>query len=151
MTTAGSVERTVADDLGDIGPAIRWVTEGLDDAGLSDDLRYALEVCLEEALANLILHGDCGGSAKDIAVGYLAGDGEATLVVTDRCKPFDLTAVALEAPAPDRVGGRGIGLMRSFASALAYASGGGRNTLTMRFGPDQGSSRPSVSAAGSNS
>ena len=148
---SGLIESAVADDLVDIGRAIQWVAEGLGGAGLSEDVRYALEVCLEEALANLILHGDAGGGAKDIAVGYSAGLDGVTVVVTDGCAPFDVTAVELQKAAPDRVGGRGVGLMRAFASELAYASAGGRNALTMRFRSDQGSSRPSASAAGSNS
>jgi anti-sigma regulatory factor (Ser/Thr protein kinase) len=126
-------ERAVADDLGDVGPAIRWVAEGLSGAGLNDDLNYALEVCLEEALSNLILHGVCGGQAKAIAIGYRAGAGEATVLISDGCRPFDLTAATLATPAPDHVGGRGIGLIRAFASELDYASEAGRNTLTLRF------------------
>jgi anti-sigma regulatory factor (Ser/Thr protein kinase) len=148
--TAGLAERAVADDLGDVGPAVRWVADGVSDADLSEDLRYALEVCLEEALSNLILHGVCGGRAKDIAIGYQAGNGEAMVLISDGCEPFDLTAAAPATPTPDHVGGRGIGLMRAFASALGYASEGGRNTLTLYFRPDQGSSRPSLSASGSN-
>ena len=132
--------RPVADSLRDVGMAIAWVGETLPD--LSEDLRYGVEVCLEEALANLILHGRPTEGEKAIELAVEADAGGARIEITDHCAPFDLVAVE------DKVrvgadafteGGRGIGLIKAFASELAYASDDGGNHLTMTFRPSPAS------------
>jgi serine/threonine-protein kinase RsbW len=136
MTTevAAGHRRSVRDDLADVGPAIAWASQWI--STVPEDLRFGIEVCLEEALANLIVHGQSTDGHKDIEIG-VAGDGQgATVEVTDRCAPFD---VVREASPPREnadallEGGRGLKLIRSFASELAYATEGGRNQLIMTF------------------
>jgi serine/threonine-protein kinase RsbW len=126
--------RAVADDLSDVSGATAWVARQLAEANLAEDARYNIEVCVEEALANLIEHARPLGNDKDIAVCVDAGRDGATVVVTDRCVPFDSTR-APPPPPPDagHVGGRGLRLMRAFSSELAYRTADGRNELTMRF------------------
>jgi anti-sigma regulatory factor (Ser/Thr protein kinase) len=56
--------------------------------------------------------------------------------VTDRCIPFDpAVAPSPETPGAGRIhaGGRGLRLMRAFASELTYRTSAGHNELTMRF------------------
>jgi anti-sigma regulatory factor (Ser/Thr protein kinase) len=126
--------RVVRDDLGDIGPAIAWAGEFADRAGLSADVRFAIDLSLEEALANLILHGRARGADKGIEVS-VAGDANGiTIIIADRCAPFDVTTHQIvENEDAFSAGGRGLRLLRSFAPNLEYAAGGDRNLLTMRF------------------
>jgi anti-sigma regulatory factor (Ser/Thr protein kinase) len=130
--------RAVLDDLLDIGPAIAWVAEVTAGAGLSGDLRFAIDLCLEEALANLILHGQAPGGPKDIVLEVSADAAGALIVISDRCAAYDVAEAALP-PAPglesEREGGRGLRLLRSFASDLAYETAGGLNALTLTFRP----------------
>lgn len=129
--------RAVRDDLSEVSPAVAWVEAEAAAAGLSADVRNALQVCVEEALVNLILHGRAQGE-KDIAVGVMAGAAGATVAISDRCAPFDVSREAAPAgptAADMREGGMGLRLIRSFASELSYASAGGRNTLTMSVRP----------------
>ena len=128
--------RSVADDLTDVRGATTWVDQLAADAGLSDDVRYNIEVCLEEALANLIQHGCVLDGRKDIIVAFAAAGRQATITVVDRCVPFD----AAREPPPSRptredlrVGGQGLRLMRAFSNGMTYRSDGGRNELTMWF------------------
>lgn len=127
--------RAVEDDLRDVGAAIAWTGEWT--AALAEDDRFALEVCVEEALANLITHGRAAGGEKAIALTVVADDARAVIEITDGCAPFDLTAAV---PPPREgadallEGGRGLKLIRSFAGDLAYESEPGGNRLTMRFG-----------------
>jgi anti-sigma regulatory factor (Ser/Thr protein kinase) len=127
--------RAVADDLSDVGRATAWVGEQAAEAELADDLRYNVEVCVEEALANLVQHGRPIEGAKDITIRVTADDASATIVITDRCLPFDSTRAPPQAPSGSAmlVGGRGLRLMQALASGLAYRTSGGRNELTMRF------------------
>jgi anti-sigma regulatory factor (Ser/Thr protein kinase) len=128
------ISRPVKDDLGDVSPAIAWVGEALDAAGLSADVHFAVDLGLEEALANLILHGVAQAGGKDIEICVSASSDEALVKITDRCAPFDVTEAANEAqPSGFDVGGRGLRLLRAAVSDLAYETADGRNTLTLRF------------------
>ena len=135
LTDVGAAHRRpVRDDLADVGPAIAWAGQWI--SAVPEDLRFGIEVCLEEALANLIVHGQSTDGIKDIEIGVRGDCRGATVEITDRCAPFD---VVHEASPPREnadallEGGRGLRLMRSFASELAYATQDGRNQLTMTF------------------
>jgi anti-sigma regulatory factor (Ser/Thr protein kinase) len=126
--------RPVRDELGDVGPAIAWAGEQISTSPART--RYAVEVCVEEALANLILHGQPTDGDKDIAVEVAADSMGATVAVTDRCAPYDVVHAA--SPPREKAdamieGGRGLRLMHAFATELAYATHDGRNHLTMIF------------------
>jgi anti-sigma regulatory factor (Ser/Thr protein kinase) len=128
--------RPVADDLGDVPSATAWVGQQVAEAEIAEDVRFNIEVCVEEALANLIEHGRPARDAKDIAIAVATDAQGATILVTDRCVPFDAAeAPSPERPRPDdmRAGGQGLRLMRAFASELTYRATGGHNELTMRF------------------
>jgi anti-sigma regulatory factor (Ser/Thr protein kinase) len=126
----------VADDLSDVRSATAWVTQRVTEAGIAEDVRFNIELCVEEALANLIEHGRAADDGKNIAIGVTVDPDGATIVVTDRCVPFD----SKTAPSPARPsasdmheGGQGLRLMRAFASELTYRSSDGGNELTMHF------------------
>jgi serine/threonine-protein kinase RsbW len=131
-----TLSRAVENDLSDVGYAVEWAGWLASNAGLPEDVRFNIEVCLEEALANLILHGQADDDGKEIAVAFSADATGASILITDRCAPFD---VEHEAPPPrggledPQEGGRGLRLLRAFASELAYASKDGENALTLMF------------------
>lgn len=126
--------RPVKDDLGDVGPAIAWAGEIVDQAGLSKDVRFAVDLGLEEALANLIMHGVVQAEGKDIVMSVDAGPAEAVVTITDRCAPFDVTDAASERhPTGFDVGGRGLRLLHAFVTDLTYRALGDRNELTLTF------------------
>ncbi|HEY1414293.1 MAG TPA: ATP-binding protein [Caulobacteraceae bacterium] len=126
--------RPVKDDLGDVGPAIAWAGEIVGQAGLSQDVRFAVDLGLEEALANLIMHGKGRSEGKDIVMSVAAGPAEAVVTITDRCTPFDVTsATAEKTPSGFDIGGRGLRLLHAFVSELTYRALGDRNELTLTF------------------
>lgn len=132
--------RPVADDLSDVSGATAWVGQQVAEAGLAEDVRYNIEVCVEEALANLVEHARPMAGAKDIAICVVTDGDGATIVVSDHCVPFDSTRAPASAPGTDKLdagalqaGGRGLRLMRAFASELTYRTVDGGNELTMRF------------------
>jgi serine/threonine-protein kinase RsbW len=102
---------------------------------VSPAVSFAAQLCLEEAVANVIMYG--GSGPLEIAV-EVERNGEALVaLIEDNGRQFDPT----QAPAPSRaasledatVGDLGIHLMRSFASAMHYERRNGRNRLTLRF------------------
>jgi anti-sigma regulatory factor (Ser/Thr protein kinase) len=130
--------RAVAEELSDVGPAIAWADARASEAGLNGDVRFAIQLCLEEALSNLILHARAEPGRKDIRVDFAASLTGATLTVSDACMPFDIETVPMPAPPSRnemRPGGYGLRLIRGFATGLAYRSSGGRNHLILTFAP----------------
>src|SRR5215475_10662592 len=83
---------SVADDIRAVSAAADWVDGHIDNAGLSGERWHDLHVCLEEALANLILHAKAPANGKDLRIEIAAEPGLVILVVRDRCAPFDLTS-----------------------------------------------------------
>ncbi|MES1158723.1 MAG: SpoIIE family protein phosphatase [Terricaulis silvestris] len=128
--------RHVDDDLAAVGAAAAWADALIAQAGLPDDARHDFHVCLEEALANLILHGKPREGGKDIELDLELGDGAVALSISDHCAPFDLTDESVLIGGrldEERIGGRGIRLIRAMAGDLNYLADAERNTLRMRF------------------
>ena len=117
-----------------------WVDQVAAALGLPRSQEYALRLCLEEAAANVVMHGvPVPGAACDavmLEVRPLAGGLHVT--VEDDCAAFD----PLQQAAPDpnagleerSVGGLGIHLMREFTQALSYQRVDGVNRLAMTIG-----------------
>ena len=131
--------RGVSNDLRDVSGAVAWVDAEVAGAGLPEEARNRIGVCLEEALVNLITHGQAAEDQKDIELTVTADSHGATILISDCCVPFDVTREAPPA-APTKEdmheGGMGIRLLRAFATEIAYASSGGRNTLAMIIRPN---------------
>lgn len=130
--------RPVADNLSEVRPAYEWAEAILNQANLPPDLRHDLHVCVEEALGNLIMHGQAVQAEKGIVLS-IATDGEtATVTVADKCEPFDVTVASLPNPpllTNAQIGGHGLRLLRSLATKVLYRRLPGGNELTMIFRP----------------
>jgi len=128
--------RKVAADLADVGPAIAWADNQLLEAGVAEDVRLDVQVCVEEALANLILHGVAPSDDKRIGIAVSVDGSQASVRITDACTPFDPTSGTLPA-APTLndalLGGHGLRLIRRLTQRLTYASDGTTNELTLVF------------------
>jgi serine/threonine-protein kinase RsbW len=131
---------TIQSRLEDIALLWPWVDALAADYAVPDNTRYAIHLCLEEALSNVIRHGYGGAPGRPIAVECAPGTGELAFIVEDQAPPFDPLAVppsvdALSQPLPSEIplGGQGIRLMRKFAGSLSYEPLPAGNRLTMRF------------------
>jgi serine/threonine-protein kinase RsbW len=105
---------------------------------LSADLSFAVQVCLEEAVANIMMYSAAKDAPLEIVVEVERTDQTLVARIEDNGSAFDPTRVA-RPPVPAslaeaRVGHLGIHLMRSFASGMHYERCDSRNRLTMRFG-----------------
>src|SRR5262245_1606917 len=105
--------------------------------GLSASLSFAVQVCLEEAVANIIMYSTTKDDRLEIVVEMERGDQTLIARIEDNGSTFDPTQVP-PPPVPAslaeaQVGSLGIHLMRSFASGMHYERRNSRNRLTMRF------------------
>jgi serine/threonine-protein kinase RsbW len=122
----------------DLGRLSDWLDEQEGTLAIPDSIAYAVRLCLEEAVANLINHTQATSEGPDITVDLGWKCGIMVAAIEDHGPPFDpRTAPAPARPASlnDAIpGGLGIHLMRSFASEIDYDSVPGRNRLTLWFG-----------------
>ena len=116
-------------------------TEALAKAGfIPRQLQFAVDLCLEEALSNVIRHGYGGREDGVLSVEFRSGVEGVSFVIEDSAPPFNplrdaaLAAMPLPTALADVVpGGHGIRLMRSFANAIDYEQMADGNRLVLRF------------------
>ena len=116
------------------------------DLDLADSKAFAMQVCLEELMSNIVLHGKAGLSLKtlpmdpaplSISITVGASKDRTVLTIEDNGRPFDIA----QAPAKtiDRSleqlepGGLGIQLIKSFASDLKYSRTENGNRVVLEF------------------
>jgi anti-sigma regulatory factor (Ser/Thr protein kinase) len=113
-----------------------WM-QGLDELGMSPHMSFAVQVCLEEVVANVIMYGATKGERLQITLELERSDAMLLARISDDGRKFDPT----QAPSPTvaaslkeaKVGNLGIHLARSFANGIDYERRTGRNHLTLRF------------------
>ena len=102
------------------------------DAGLDATEASHLAIVVEELVTNFYEHSGVGVDAT-IAVELLVADGELVLTLVDTGPPFDPRSLTLSNQVPERGGGAGLKLVRSWASAIDYQQREGSNRLTVRL------------------
>lgn len=126
-------------DLAELPRMTEWAAAFIARAGLSHALAFRIQLCLEEAVSNIIRHGIADGAPPEIRVALGEAGGAFVAEIEDEGRPFDPREVEPRPPAASldeaAIGGLGIPLMRRFASALSYESVGACNRLTLRFLP----------------
>jgi serine/threonine-protein kinase RsbW len=123
-------------DLAELERLAVWL-EGWAMRDLSADLSFAVQVCLEEAVANIIMYSAAQDDFLEIVVEVEPGDQALVARIEDNGSAFDPTRVP-RPPVPASlteatVGNLGIHLMRSFANGMHYERRHNRNRLTIRF------------------
>lgn len=117
-----------------------WVDTVAASLGLDGAADYALRLCVEEAAANVVMHGTTGadGDADFVALRVEPAQDALRVTVEDRCGAFDPLQVPRPKPPASlgeaNVGGLGIHLMRQYARAMDYARVDGTNRLTLTIG-----------------
>jgi serine/threonine-protein kinase RsbW len=109
----------------------RWVDHLAAVLALPPATEYALRLCLEEAVANVVMHGGPNEAGASVAVAAEATAEALTVTIEDRGLAFDPVAAAPQSATPDRPGGHGLRLMRRYARAIGYARVNDTNRLTL--------------------
>ena len=113
-----------------------WL-EGWAMRDLSASLSFSVQVCLEEAVANIMMYSAAKDAPLKIIVEVERRDQTLVARIEDNGSAFDPTQFP-RPPVPAsltqaKVGNLGIHLMRSFAAGMHYERRDSRNRLTMRF------------------
>jgi anti-sigma regulatory factor (Ser/Thr protein kinase) len=136
MANIRSERLVLRNNLTELPRLSAWL-EGSAAQGMSPDLSFALQLCLEEAVANVIMYGGRKDEPVEIAVEVERNGAGLLARVVDNGRAFDPTAVPPPVRAASlaqaKIGDLGIHLMRSFADAMHYERRDGHNRLTLRF------------------
>ncbi len=124
-------------DLRGLDVVAPWVDALTHDGDWPDQVNFAVQLCLEEALANIIEHdADPDGGPISIVIDD-SDSRRVTVRVESAGKPFDPTRypepVAAGSLAEAKIGGQGIHLMRRFASAMRYERRDKCNSIELMF------------------
>lgn len=127
--------------LADLSLVSRWVQALASRHQFSDRTSFAIDLCLEEALSNVIRHGYAGDPTQKLEVAFaMSAEGSVSFVIEDAAphfRPFDPDE-PLATPPPTPLeeivpGGQGIPLIRKFADAVEWQPLAKGNRLTLRF------------------
>jgi serine/threonine-protein kinase RsbW len=136
MSSLNAKRLVLRNDLAELERLAGWI-EDWSQHSLSPDISFAIQLCLEEAVANVMMYRAAHDDGVEIAV-ELERSGD-TLVarIEDTGPYFDPAQVPPPSLAPSldeaKVGALGFHLVRSFANGMHYERRGGRNRLTLLF------------------
>lgn len=132
--------------IDDISAAAQWVDKIAADQKFPEHLVFALQVCLEELLTNVVRHGGAKSSGNlsevpvpplNVEISISAGAQGVSMIIEDDGKPFDVVnapAHRIDQPLEEvQPGGLGIQLIRNFASSIAYEQAGLGNRVIVEF------------------
>jgi anti-sigma regulatory factor (Ser/Thr protein kinase) len=136
MVNSEASRLVLRNDVAELKRLAGWI-EGFTEQRTSPDVSFAVQLCLEEAVANIIMYGAARDDPLEIAVELERNGANLVARIEDNGRQFDPTQAP--PPVPPRsleeakVGDVGIHLMRSFATDMDYEHRNGRNRLTLRF------------------
>jgi serine/threonine-protein kinase RsbW len=128
-----------------VSGAVGWVGSIASDLHLPNGQAYAMQVCLEELMANVAMHGRPPAQSAPaekadplkVSVSVNVSSDRITLTVEDNGRPFDISRArphGVEGGLDSiRPGGLGIGVIRSFADNLKYSRTETGNCVTAEF------------------
>ncbi len=130
---------TLSVDAEDVRTASAWLERQSCACGVPADQIYRLDLCLNEALANIITHGRATVATEPVLLALRTQSGKeyvaVALTVSDAGRAYDpLTTSPQPAPltlAKATPGGLGLTMLRHFSDDLSYSYHTGRNHLTI--------------------
>jgi anti-sigma regulatory factor (Ser/Thr protein kinase) len=130
-------ELAIPAEAGAFRDASNWLAEAARSRSIPEQLIERLDLCLNEALANVLSYGGPTARAEAIRLSIQkTADHEAVVAVEDAGIPFDPTAAEAKPRASSlataEIGGHGLLIIRSFADFVTYQHQNQRNVL--RFG-----------------
>jgi serine/threonine-protein kinase RsbW len=147
MPSLNTSRRVLRNDVAELKRLARWI-DGWTQHCVSPDLSFAIQLCLEEAVANVMMHRAGGDDQVEIAIELERNGNTLVACVDDSGPPFDPTQVPPPPLAPSleevNIGELGIHLMRSFANGMHYERRDGRNRLTLCFVEPQPAGQPPI-------
>jgi len=135
MTAGSSWRRAFVGSIDEAVATARWIDRIASEQGLSAETLFAVQVCAEELLTNIVRHGGNPGPRIEVTLSVSADGIE--LMVEDDGKPFDVATTPprrIDQPLDEiQPGGLGIQLIHSFADRLSYQRAGLGNRVLAAF------------------
>ena len=131
-------ELTLRGRMADLALVSPWIERLASEYGIPASTQFAMNLCLEEVISNIIRHGYAGRPEGPVTVRCTAtGNDSIQLVVEDSAPHFN-PLEQVETPVADtldgtRIGGLGIRLIRKFAATIKYEPTAAGNRLTIGF------------------
>jgi anti-sigma regulatory factor (Ser/Thr protein kinase) len=124
--------------LSEIAQLLPWIESLASRYAIPGDVQFAINLCLEEAISNIIGHGYGGEPNHSVVVSFTRPrEGYFVFVAEDeapRCNPLDLPELPPLNPRDEiRIGGQGLRLLRRFADTLEYEPTPTGNRLKLGF------------------
>jgi anti-sigma regulatory factor (Ser/Thr protein kinase) len=127
--------RVLRNDPSELRPLSRWAQKVARNIGLPAAARHDIDLCLQEAVSNIIRHGCEDGDEHRVTVRLEEQPGAIRIQVEDDARPFNPLAVPPPADSGTienaRTSGYGMTLIRAMARDLSYDRVDGRNLLTL--------------------
>jgi serine/threonine-protein kinase RsbW len=125
-------------ELGDLALVPPWIERMACAHTIPAHTEFAMNLCLEEILSNIIRHGYANEPGHAIAIRFSEIEkGDFQLAIEDQAPPFNPVTAPIspieETLEGRRDGGLGIRLVRNFAGNMKHESVVGGNRLIMRF------------------
>jgi serine/threonine-protein kinase RsbW len=118
-------------DQGAVSAALAFARDFIARAPCGPDAEAKLAIVVEELVANVIEHG-LAGADSEIHIDIVAIGQDIGLTLTDGGVHFDPRSVASPQDLPpERGGGAGLALVRSWANFVSYERINGRNLLRL--------------------
>jgi serine/threonine-protein kinase RsbW len=124
--------------LSETSPLSEWVQSLAARYCVDDDLQFAIHLCLEEAVSNIIRHGYAPDTAEPVTIEFSRPhEGQLVFTIEDFAPPFN-PLLAPEMPLVDTsgepaIGGRGIRLLQAFAHTIEHERTAVGNRLRIGF------------------
>jgi anti-sigma regulatory factor (Ser/Thr protein kinase) len=126
----------IRNDLEEMATLREAVAGFAQENSLSEDIVFALDLCLEELVTNVIFYGYEDQKEHSIEVSLNLVSGILILQIIDDGKEFDPTHLPepnLDIPLEERkIGGLGIHLVRNYVDSMEYKREDGQNVLTIK-------------------
>ena len=131
-------ELVLGSQLSELSRLAPWVEALGDRCGITERVRFAINLCLEEAVSNVIRHGYAGSAGRLVRVSFSEPRAGYILVeVEDDAPHFDplhLPALPkIDEQSAERLGGQGIRLLMGFSDSLEYEATVTGNRLRIGF------------------
>jgi serine/threonine-protein kinase RsbW len=132
---------TLRSRISELARAYAWVERLASQHAIPDATQFAMNLCLEEVLSNIMRHGYRGQSDRTIKVQFTNPAADYfVFVVEDEAPRFNPLNVPEPPPVKSvkdlPVGGRGVSLLRHYSQTLEYQATPAGNRLTFGFRTD---------------
>jgi anti-sigma regulatory factor (Ser/Thr protein kinase) len=129
-------QRSFGAAIPEVTAAAEWIDSIAAALPISDSQLFAMQVCLEELMLNIVLHGG-KGDPLTISIAVQALPDRVVMTVDDDGRAFDLEHApgkAIDRPLNQvKPGGLGIHLIKSFATSLHYDRTPTGNRVVLEF------------------